>query len=71
MVTAPMLKRTCPACGAEVPPSRTFCKLSCRLAHDRQQVRTPRLFPAVDLFEGSELPSDAELADDRRARRRR
>jgi hypothetical protein len=58
---------TCPTCGAAVLPPRVFCKLSCRIAHERRQARTPQLFPHELTLE-TELPSAEDVAHARRRR---
>ena len=64
----------CPGCGATfdpVPPSRRFCRPSCRARHEhREATRTPRLFPRdVDELLRCELPSQTETRTARRSRR--
>lgn len=59
----------CAVCGSPVVPPRLFCRLSCRIAHDRQQVRTPKLFPR-DLELTTELPTEDEVRAAREQRER-
>jgi hypothetical protein len=59
----------CPICGSPVHPPRVFCRLSCRIEHERQQVRTPTLFPRELTLE-SEWPTSAEDTAHARAQRR-
>jgi hypothetical protein len=59
----------CLGCGGELPPGRRFCRLSCRLALERRQLRLPGTLPALELT--TELPTAEEVGAARSAGRRR